>query len=58
MEYSDETKEAIKYANEQMKKRHHSEGPWEVEVSQTHTSVEAKYQTVCTDVSNCDADHR
>jgi hypothetical protein len=34
----------------------HTPGPWNIEVSDTHTTVESKYQTIATNVSNCDAD--
>ncbi len=33
----------------------YTEGKWWVEVSDDFTTVEAKSQTICTDVSNCDA---
>ena len=32
-----------------------TKGEWKVEVWDSHTTVEADSQTICTDVSNCDA---
>lgn len=37
-------------------KTKHTPGPWTVEVGQTETCIESKYQTIALDVSNCDAD--
>jgi hypothetical protein len=34
----------------------HTPGPWTVEVGQTQTTIESKFQTVATDVSNNDAE--
>lgn len=39
-----------------MKTNKHTPGPWVVEVHDKETTVESKYQTICTNVSNCDAD--
>lgn len=34
----------------------YTKGKWYVEVSRESTSVESESQTICTEVSNCDAD--
>lgn len=34
----------------------HTPGPWTIDVLDKTTNIEAKYQTIATDVSNCDAD--
>ena len=33
----------------------YTKGEWTVEVYDDYTNVEAEHQTICTDVSNCDA---
>ena len=38
------------------KQMKHTPGPWEVCVYDKETTIESQYQTIATDVSNCDAD--
>jgi len=33
----------------------YTKGEWKVEVYDSHTNIEAPSQTICTNVSNCDA---
>jgi hypothetical protein len=33
----------------------HTPGPWWIEVEETETRIESKLQTICENVSNCDA---
>lgn len=34
----------------------YTKGPWYVDVNETTTNIESKYQTIAFDVSNCDAE--